>query len=404
MLRQLFPRGYRRYEEAQGARDLEDFSTWLEANGYGHTCICGHVFRLKHTLARIRCAKPGSSYTVSQLKRAFGADCTARKRTASYRATERAYQRFLASRGRLISPVVEQPFASLREAYRRYLVEVRGLTAETVAQHERTAQAFLATLSAQEGLGALTPRHIERFLAVAGKCSCRQRLQHVIAHLRSFLRYCHDQGQIEQPLYVIDAPRVYQAERPPRALAWPLVLALLASIDRASRSGERDYALLHLLAYYGLRPSEVVALHLDAIDWGRGILTVAQRKTRSTLVLPLAPPTLALLRRYLRRGRPAVGHPALFLRARCPAGPLTRHAVADLFDARARQSGLPIAGYSVYSLRHAFAMRLLTRGVGLKAIGDLLGHRNLASTCHYLRLDIELLRGVALPVPNSANP
>ena len=44
-------------------------------------------------------------------------------------------------------------------------------------------------------------------------------------------------------------------------------------------------------------------------------------------------------------------------------------------------------------------MRLLTRGVGVKAIGDLLGHHSLDSTCAYLRLDIDMLRGVALEVP-----
>jgi site-specific recombinase XerD len=44
-------------------------------------------------------------------------------------------------------------------------------------------------------------------------------------------------------------------------------------------------------------------------------------------------------------------------------------------------------------------MRLLTRGVGIKAIGDVLGHRDLESTCVYLRLDVESLRDVALEVP-----
>jgi integrase/recombinase XerD len=47
-------------------------------------------------------------------------------------------------------------------------------------------------------------------------------------------------------------------------------------------------------------------------------------------------------------------------------------------------------------------MRLLARGVGVKAIGDLLGHRSLESTCAYLRLDTEMLRRVALEVPSAA--
>jgi integrase/recombinase XerD len=131
-------------------------------------------------------------------------------------------------------------------------------------------------------------------------------------------------------------------------------------------------------------------------------MTVVQSKTRSTLILPLADQTISIIQQYLQcRGRNSLC-PKLFLRTRCPAGALTRHAIADIFGARARQSRLPIEGYSAYSLRHAFAMRLLERGIGLKAIGDLLGHRHLGSTCQYLRLDIDTLRDVALPVPAQA--
>ena len=53
------------------------------------------------------------------------------------------------------------------------------------------------------------------------------------------------------------------------------------------------------------------------------------------------------------------------------------------------------------TLRHTFAMRLLSRGVGMKAIGDVLGHHSFYGTSAYLRLDVAMLRGVALPVPSS---
>jgi hypothetical protein len=142
----------------------------------------------------------------------------------------------------------------------------------------------------------------------------------------------------------------------------------------------------------------MVSLRLDSIDWSAKTLKVEQCKTRSTLVWPLIDRTILILHRYLRRGRSCSSHPQLFLPV-VRLGELTRHAVADIFEKRSAQSGLPIHGYSAYSLRHAFAMRLLKRGVGLKAIGDLLRHRNLASTCYYLRLDIDMLREVALPVP-----
>ena len=197
----------------------------------------------------------------------------------------------------------------------------------------------------------------------------------------------------------IDTPRTYRAEQPPRALDWTLVRKLLASVDRNSGEGWRDYTNQHLMAYYGLRPCEVVSLTLDSIDWTGRTLRVEQRKTRSVLVLPLADRTVRLLHRYLAEGRPNIHRPDLFVRTRSPARALTHYSIGGIFTKRARQSGLPLQGASPYSLRHAFAMRLLRRGVGIKAIGDLLGHHNLESTCAYLRIDLDMLRTVALPVP-----
>lgn len=78
---------------------------------------------------------------------------------------------------------------------------------------------------------------------------------------------------------------------------------------------------------------------------------------------------------------------------------MKHYAVCNLYQARAARSGLDLRGTSAYSLRHSFAMRLLERGVGIKAIGDVLGHRGLESTCVYLRLQLDALRDVALPVP-----
>ena len=59
-----------------------------------------------------------------------------------------------------------------------------------------------------------------------------------------------------------------------------------------------------------------------------------------------------------------------------------------------------MAQASAYALRHSFAMRLFGRGIGIKTIGDLMGHHSLVSTAVYLRLQSDMLREVALPVPS----
>src|SRR5208282_4332932 len=89
----------------------------------------------------------------------------------------------------------------------------------------------------------------------------------------------------------------------------------------------------------------------------------------------------------------------VFLSVLAPRRPMVRGGISEIFRRRVKDAGLPLADHSPYGLRHGFAMRLLERGVGVKAIGDLLGHRSLESTGVYLRLNTEALRDVALAVP-----
>jgi site-specific recombinase XerD len=161
--------------------------------------------------------------------------------------------------------------------------------------------------------------------------------------------------------------------------------------------------MLFLSATYGLRTSEIVALTLDAIDWREHRLHVPQRKTRTALVLPLTDAVGTVLLQYLRRGRPASPHRELFLRHRAPAGVLKPTAVTEVFQQAVRRSGLPIPFHGPHCLRHSYAVSLLRRGVGLKTLGDLLGHRTAEATCAYLRLATDDLRGVALVAPAAAS-
>ncbi|NIR28693.1 MAG: tyrosine-type recombinase/integrase [Desulfuromonadales bacterium] len=404
MLHTLFPRTHRRYEGSCCARELEAFGAWLLASGYSRENTCDHLYRLRCVLERVSETRANATLSTSQLADFFRLPGAPAWRVLLSRATQRAYERFLASRGRLHDDTtVRPPFALCLDKYGQFLQEVRGFAAVTRAQHLSTLSDFLAgTLGPSCSLATLTSAHVERYVTRKGGQVSRQTLQHTVAHLRAFLRYAFERRLIAERLDRIDTPRTYRSEQPPRALPWPLVVGLLRSIDRSSKAGWRDYAILHLMAHYALRPSEIVALELGSVSFEAKRLCVEQRKTHSQLLLPLAAPTVRILRSYLRHGRPASVHRELFLRVRRPAGALKHTAICNIFKKRAQECGLPPGRYSAYSLRHSFAMRLLERGVGLKAIGDLLGHRSLESTCVYLRLDIQALRAVALPVPRLA--
>lgn len=399
MLSKLFPKVHRQYEKSPFAADLEAFSIWLIETGYSRKSTCRHVFRLRNTLEHSNDIVPGTSMSEVQLESVF----TSSQLPALYRATQRVFIQFLKKRGRLIPKAPDGRFTPLLNDYREYLHAQRGFADSTIQQHLSTVRDFLGdAISEAKILYELSSDAIECYIQRRSQDVTRQTMQHIVARLRAFLRYCHLRDIVPLGLEAIDTPRVYRDELPPRALDWKVVRALLASIDRTSPGGWRDYTILHLMAYYGLRPSEVADLELNSINWEAKTLTVEQRKTRSTLVLPLTDRTVRLLKRYLREGRPPKANPALFLRIRSPVGRLQHYGVVDIYQKRSRLSGLPLQGTSSYALRHAFAMRLLHRGVGVKAIGDLLGHHSLESTCVYLRLDIESLRHVALPVPSAS--
>jgi integrase len=165
--------------------------------------------------------------------------------------------------------------------------------------------------------------------------------------------------------------------------------------------GLRDYAIFLLIATYGLRSSEVVALTLDDIRWRAGSLRIHQRKTCSPLELPLTNEVLAALVKHLKRTPPPAPYRRVFLRMRAPIGELKPTAITEAFQSLVRKSGLRIPFQGPHCLRHSFAVHLLKNGTPLKTIGDILGHRTAESTSMYLRLAIEDLREVALQVPGN---
>jgi integrase/recombinase XerD len=154
-----------------------------------------------------------------------------------------------------------------------------------------------------------------------------------------------------------------------------------------------------LIATYGLRASEVVAISLEDIRWRQRILRIHQRKTSSPLELPLTNEVLSALVKHLKRTPPPASYRRIFLRMRAPIGILKPTAITEAFQALVRRSGLSIPYQGPHCLRHSYAVCLLKKGTPLKTIGDILGHRTAESTSMYLRLATGDLREVALAVP-----
>jgi integrase/recombinase XerD len=387
------------YTSSAVADVLGDFEHWLRGAGYYDPYVRRHIGYVRHALEREAPLPDDRRFDADELTRMFRSPV----RPGGFAAARWAFEQYLRARERWITIEPSGPHEPLLATFRAHLRDLQGLAPSTIEQKDRVARLFLAyACRSPKKLCELTPRDVERFIARRARVLGRSAIQSTIGYLRSFLRFCHERGLCPAGLDIIDRPYRYRDERPPRAIPWKLAQRLLASIDRSTRMGRRDYAMFYLMTHFGLRTGEVCALRVTDLDLKARLLRVPQAKVNSTLTLPLSVPAARVLARYLRDARPRTTRPELFLSVLAPLGAMTRVGIAAAFQRHVHRSGLPLLGHSPYGLRHGFAMRLLERGVGMKAIGDLLGHRTLESTAVYLRLNTEALREVALPVPTPA--
>jgi integrase/recombinase XerD len=411
MIEALFPKTHYRYTALPLLGSLvDDFARWLSQNDYRLEAI---RVMLRPLGQADQWLQSQGIHALTELDAPLLEVCWRQfhRRNSHLSGVIRALARYLASEGRLCPTPPRPPTPSQRllAAYRDHLDHVRTLAPRTIEEHLRSADGFLNHLDydAQPTcLADLQARQVETFVCQSAMRLSRGAQQHLVAHLRSLLRFLVTQGQYPSGLDItIDTPRLYHLEQLPRALPWDSVEALLQAIDRHTTTGLRDYTMLFLIAAYGLRVSEIVALTLDDIHWRQGWLQVPRCKTRNALHLPLTDKVAEALIHYLRHARPhPVPYRTLFLRSQNPIRPLSRTAVSGVFRRWAKWSGVTVPFYGAHCLRHAYAMHLLHSGASLKTIGDLLGHRHSNSTCVYLRLATEELREVALPVPTWTHP
>lgn len=404
MLHSLFPKAHRRFLSLPLLGPIADsFDDWLAANGYTRDSRGYSMRMLKHVDADLRRRHVKE---VGNLTHPILHECwrTLIKTYPCFAGTVRTLERYLAANALMARawPETASSTASiLVEEYANYLHEVRGLASDTIAHRRHTAQWFLRHLD-EEGitLKEVDRSHLESYITRAGKRLCRRSLQHDLSALRVFLRFLAMDGRVPAGLdSQIDTPRLYRLEQLPRTLPWETVRTLLRSIDRTTAMGLRDYAMFLLIATYGLRSSEVIAITVDNIHWRQSRLRIHQPKTSSALELPLTNEVSAALVRHLKRTPPPPPYRRIFLRMRAPIGVLKRTAVADAFQAVVQKSDLSIPFQGPHCMRHSLATHLLKNGTPLKTIGDILGHRSAASTSAYLRLATGDLREVSLPVP-----
>jgi len=293
-----------------------------------------------------------------------------------------------------------RPFTRTLSEYEAFLREIRGLKRNTVAKRISYCGKFLRYLrdSGVTRVRSINQDLIASFIIAEGGRYARRTMADNCSVLRKFLSYLHSKGRIRTDLSaVIAVPRLYKHERCPRFLNRAEIEHVLDSINRSSAPGKRDYAILLLLATYGLRSAEVVHLSLDDIDWRTNRLYIRKRKPGNSSVYPLSSTVGNAIIDYLQNGRPQKGYRSLFLSHNAPHKPFKSPSVVRRAVKRyMRLAGFDVIGVGAHIFRYSCAQRLFEDDFRLKVIGDYLGHRDLDTTRRYMKIDIKHLREVAI--------
>ncbi len=207
-----------------------------------------------------------------------------------------------------------------------------------------------------------------------------------VAVLKTFFSYLAERRAItENPATKLDSPKV--EKRLPQVLTIDQIEHLLAAPSKhGTPKGFRDRAILELLYASGLRVSELVSLNCSDVDVD-GKKVKCQGRGEKKREIPITERALDALAHYVQRGRPVMasndGEPALFVNPRGER--LTRQGLWLIIKEYVKEA--EIAGQvTPHTLRHSFAVHMLTNGADLQNVQRLLGHSNITTTHVYTRL------------------
>ena len=285
----------------------------------------------------------------------------------------------------------------LLAAFDEYLLRDRGLAEVTVAGYRRVATSFLAGRfpDGELRLEQLTAADVSAFML--GQSAFRRpgSLSTTVTGLRALLRFLFVRGYT--PLSLAAAVPATAQRRPDvtPTLSAEEVGRILASCDRHTALGRRDYAILTVLTRLGLRAGEVAALQLGDIDWRAGELVVHGKGSHGRLPLPVD--VGRALADYLQHGRRMGECRHVFVHARAPYGPLGRWGVSHVVRRACERAG--VSEVRAHCLRHSAATQMHRSGAGLVEIGQVLRHRHLATTTIYAKTDPDALAELARPWP-----
>lgn len=277
--------------------------------------------------------------------------------------------------------------------YRQYLKLEKSLSDNTVDAYLTDLDKLLAYLTL-ENINILDVRleNLEDFSAGLHDIGIHPRSQaRILSGIRSFYRFLIMEDYLKaDPTELLESPQT--GFKLPEVMTVEEIDLLIGSIDRSTKEGQRNRAILETLYSCGLRVSELCNLKLSELYFEEGFIKVEGKGSKQRLV-PISPRAIKEIRLYFTDRNLMKIKPGFedFVFISNFGKNISRIMVFHIIKELAERIGLK-KKISPHTFRHSFATHLLEGGANLRAIQCMLGHESIGTTEIYTHIDRNMLR------------
>jgi len=292
---------------------------------------------------------------------------------------------------------INPTFDTLLQRFLDHVLLDKGLSSNTYKAYQNDIKRFLEFLQERKiiDISKCQAKDIRELIAILNDFGLESAsLARNLTSIRMFYRYLLSEDYLEKdPTENIEIPK--QQQKLPTVLDINEIEKLFEQPDITQLRGIRDKAMLELMYATGIRVSELTNLNLSNIIDEEGVIRVLGKGSKERLI-PVGKKAIDAVRKYctvvrIHLGKRNLGGDTLFLSMR--GRPLTRIAVWKILKDYAKEAKI-LKNVSPHTLRHSFATHLLEGGADLRAVQEMLGHADIATTQIYTHLDREYLKEI----------
>lgn len=281
--------------------------------------------------------------------------------------------------------------------YKSYLQIERNLSKNSIDSYISDIYKltnFLNDFNIESDPISIQKEDIQQFIYEIAKIVSPRTQARIISGLRSFFDYLiFEDYREDNPLDLIQSPKI--GRKLPDTLSKPEIDKLIGNIDLSHPQGERNRTILETIYGCGLRVSELINLKISDLFFDEGFIKVSGKGDKSRFV-PIHYTTIKYINTYIHEIRNHItpnkeDSDIVFLNRRGKR--LTRQMIFIIIKNLCAKANIQKT-VGPHTLRHSFATYLLTEGVDLRAIQQLLGHESITTTEIYVHLDNKYLQEV----------